>query len=31
MIPDFRARARPEIIDLPVYSPGMDVDDVKKK
>jgi len=31
MTPDFRARARPEIIDLPVYSPGMDIDDVKKK
>jgi len=26
---DFRDRARPEIVDLPIYSPGLDVDDVR--
>jgi len=28
---DFEALARPEIRDLPVYSPGLDVDDVKRR
>jgi len=31
MDPDFRARARKEIIDLPVYSPGMDTDEVRRR
>jgi histidinol-phosphate aminotransferase len=28
---DFDAMARPEIKDLPVYSPGLDIDDVKRR
>jgi len=28
---DFERIARPEIRDLPVYSPGLDIDDVKKR
>jgi len=28
---DFESMARPEIRDLPVYSPGLDIDDVKRR
>ena len=28
---DFKRLARPEIRDLPVYSPGLDIDDVKRR
>lgn len=31
MEPDFRKLAREEIRDLPVYNPGMDIDDVKER
>lgn len=31
MEPDLRSRARKEIVDLPVYSPGMDIDDVRRR
>jgi histidinol-phosphate aminotransferase len=31
MTADFKSNARPEIRDLPVYSPGMDSDDVKRR
>ncbi|MCJ7745955.1 MAG: histidinol-phosphate transaminase, partial [Actinobacteria bacterium] len=31
MVFDFRNIAREEIKDIPVYSPGLDVDDVKRK
>lgn len=31
MAQDLQARARLEVISLPVYSPGLDIDDVKKK
>ena len=31
MEPDIRKRARKEVADLPVYSPGMDIDDVRRR